>query len=615
MLKKTMILAVSGMIFTGTVARADYPKRTESGAVFTRIEWASYSLSEFKPEFAFMDQYKDPGMWRDPSNGFWSDVEINSDDRKPEEKTWREASGSCPPFSKLPGAQDFMNLRSWMGGGYSSSFDVVDTNYRPQIFINPNAPEDLWTSDCRSVGVTGEWRCAFFRGATGKILWTSINSKGSFLCRTINDPFNGAVRVPDQPQEALAESALGGSAPVQAPVHRAQAGGHGGTRGQSSSFGSFITPSRAVGAAPIAPRPTLEGPHRFHVPAHKTKPGRDYPAREMDARDLEMSAWATTQMTQEDAERYCRTMRNGFRLPEIYELRFARDANVPGMRDNARFWSDTLSVNDQFSAFSLDGNTGDIKLADSMTNMLVVCVRPAPALVAVRAAAAPVRAPAPAAAPVAARVAAGGGAPRAGHGEPSETRSSFLDSFDLFASGAAAPQKSSAPAVSARAAHPAPLLGLDAATTRMLDRALERMTIQPSSGGIIPVSEGDGRISSAFAKRRGNMFQLGRVIWSGAGVRLHNHVDAVRACDQLGRGSRLPTIQEYDALARAMGRGTFAGYNKAIIFDNEAGADGFWSSTPHDRYPDRVYLFDSVTGEIRHDLRSAIKGFRCVIDG
>lgn len=138
---------------------------------------------------------------------------------------------------------------------------------------------------------------------------------------------------------------------------------------------------------------------------------------------------------------------------------------------------------------------------------------------------------------------------------------------------------------------------------------------------IIPVMEGDPRVPPAFsALGPENMYQVGNLIWSAvpaaprnggnhpaAGSMIMDYQAALTFCQELGGGSRLPTREEYEALARSM---TVNGrYDHNRIPDMSG--NWFWSSSVHPVAPDGAFYFNGYYGNINVGHRRAKKSVRC----
>jgi len=130
---------------------------------------------------------------------------------------------------------------------------------------------------------------------------------------------------------------------------------------------------------------------------------------------------------------------------------------------------------------------------------------------------------------------------------------------------------------------------------------------------LIAVVEGDENYRQVNRKfqRLGNMYRVGNTIWSGVprGFK-ENFYDATRFCADLGEGYRLATNEEFEALARAMGKGTPAGYNRDRIPDMSD--KWFWSASVHPDDPDSAYCFDGNFGVIYYGIRPNEVSVRCV---
>ena len=78
--------------------------------------------------------------------------------------------------------------------------------------------------------------------------------------------------------------------------------------------------------------------------------------------------------------------------------------------------------------------------------------------------------------------------------------------------------------------------------------------------------------------RFGQMFRVGNLVWSGVVPGVMTYPAAVQFCSLQGFGSRLPTIEEYEKLARALGKNTLRGYNPLLVAPDLVNRV-FWSAT------------------------------------
>lgn len=131
------------------------------------------------------------------------------------------------------------------------------------------------------------------------------------------------------------------------------------------------------------------------------------------------------------------------------------------------------------------------------------------------------------------------------------------------------------------------------------------------------------QVNPAFAAL-GGMYQVGNVIWSGVAkewqwrgmfnllvVNKMNQHSAGQFCQNLGGGARLPTLEEYEALRRAMG------YPIDYRSDRIADMAGhwFWSSSdrPRPQFADHFFNFIGDNGIIFSEHRNSPDGSaRCV---
>jgi hypothetical protein len=121
----------------------------------------------------------------------------------------------------------------------------------------------------------------------------------------------------------------------------------------------------------------------------------------------------------------------------------------------------------------------------------------------------------------------------------------------------------------------------------------------------------------------GNMYEVENLIWSGVaregaeflerarreggGIRYMNWANAKAFCKRLGKGARLPTQEEYDALGRAMGYPN--NYNPDMMADVRQ--NYFWSSSPiGDR---NAWRFNGIYGHVDSAYRGLNGAVRCVV--
>ncbi|MEO7162247.1 MAG: hypothetical protein ABI041_04960 [Bdellovibrionia bacterium] len=120
---------------------------------------------------------------------------------------------------------------------------------------------------------------------------------------------------------------------------------------------------------------------------------------------------------------------------------------------------------------------------------------------------------------------------------------------------------------------------------------------------IIPVEEGDARVTPKFSAL-GNMYEIGNLIWSGVPEELRDWKGSIAFCKTLGRGSRLPTREEYEALGRAMGYPNE--YDDDLLPDMSGNM--FWSSSPYGKGSAWYFSGASVNNYVRDSYNSV----RCV---
>ncbi len=135
---------------------------------------------------------------------------------------------------------------------------------------------------------------------------------------------------------------------------------------------------------------------------------------------------------------------------------------------------------------------------------------------------------------------------------------------------------------------------------------------EPALTQPIRVMENDPRITRNFAAL-GDMYQVGNVIWSGMlkGRNIFfmkanwymNQLDAAEYCDYVDQYARLPTLEEYDDLASAMGKGKPEGYNSHLLPDMDY---FFWSMSSG-------FFFSGSSGETQYSPRENDFAVRCVM--
>jgi hypothetical protein len=111
---------------------------------------------------------------------------------------------------------------------------------------------------------------------------------------------------------------------------------------------------------------------------------------------------------------------------------------------------------------------------------------------------------------------------------------------------------------------------------------LASLDVKDSQGGVqigvpwtgIPVMKDDVRVTPEFASL-GNMYEVEGLIWSGVPNEKMNQIKAMQFCKSLGEGSRLPTREEYEILAKDMGYPHR--YNADFMPDMKE--NWFWSSS------------------------------------
>jgi len=121
----------------------------------------------------------------------------------------------------------------------------------------------------------------------------------------------------------------------------------------------------------------------------------------------------------------------------------------------------------------------------------------------------------------------------------------------------------------------------------------------------------DRKVSHEFSEL-GPMHQVGHLIWSEVAAQAMSHADALTFCQALGRGSRLPTHEEWEALAKAMGKGVA---HRKYDPDLMAGTRGefFWSSSAYNA--DSFFIFHGDDGSISHNEANNSFSVRCVALG
>jgi len=125
---------------------------------------------------------------------------------------------------------------------------------------------------------------------------------------------------------------------------------------------------------------------------------------------------------------------------------------------------------------------------------------------------------------------------------------------------------------------------------------------------LVQVVPNDPRVTPAFAAL-GPMVEASGLIWSGVVPKEMNHEDALTYCQ--GLGARLPTHEQWEALARAMGYELAQSrYNPDLM----AGTRGqsFWSSSLYPDNPRFALNFHGSTGELVSSLLHFELSVRCV---
>jgi hypothetical protein len=125
--------------------------------------------------------------------------------------------------------------------------------------------------------------------------------------------------------------------------------------------------------------------------------------------------------------------------------------------------------------------------------------------------------------------------------------------------------------------------------------------------GILLVAEDDLRVSPQFAAL-GDMYKAAGLIWSGVAPNKMDQRDAESFCRSLGRGSRLPTKEEFEALSRVMSLG---GTYTPDLFPGTIG-HLFWSSSVDSRYADSAFYFNGNGGNLVSYRRNDYDFVRCV---
>jgi formylglycine-generating enzyme required for sulfatase activity len=108
------------------------------------------------------------------------------------------------------------------------------------------------------------------------------------------------------------------------------------------------------------------------------------------------------------------------------------------------------------------------------------------------------------------------------------------------------------------------------------------------------------------------MYQVGSLIWSAVAPEAMNYEVALQYCKNLGEGARLPSLEEWKALARSLGKGV-AGkkYDYKLLPDLNR---EFWSSTPQKDDLQSAYLFNGNFGAQGFDSREFELAVRCVMN-
>ena len=133
----------------------------------------------------------------------------------------------------------------------------------------------------------------------------------------------------------------------------------------------------------------------------------------------------------------------------------------------------------------------------------------------------------------------------------------------------------------------------------------------PSSHTIELITPNDLRVTRAFAAL-GDMYEAGGLIWSGVASRKMSQSDAIWYCQTLGGGARLPTKEEWEALAKAMSTG--GRYNPESL-PGTGGISGkwFWSSSDAPDDADFAFNFGGKQGGVAFEERSSGGFVRCVM--
>lgn len=119
------------------------------------------------------------------------------------------------------------------------------------------------------------------------------------------------------------------------------------------------------------------------------------------------------------------------------------------------------------------------------------------------------------------------------------------------------------------------------------------------------------KISHEF-EQMGNMYEVGQIVWGGfpGHILLVTLMDAETVCGRLRGTSRLPTANESEAFALALGKASASGYKPTLV----PGFEGrFWV--------DSIYLdqstamvFNTETGNLEIVNRRDLNLVRCVAD-